>query len=146
MITAFFALGLLAASPLNLGNTNPQVPTVEQAFRPDALAVTADRILVRFDIADDTYLYRHNLSFRVQASDVRLDRYELPEGVMATDEFFGESEVYRGQMEVELPLLRFPGSEEIALEMRYQGCADVGICYPPQQQSINVELIPLSDD
>jgi thiol:disulfide interchange protein DsbD len=142
MLTLLLSLSLL--NPLSLIPSSGQIPAAEEAFRPSAIAVTEDRLLLRFDIAPDTYMYKENLELRLRGDGVNLARFELPEGVMAEDEFFGQSEVYRGQMEVELPLLRFPDSRNATLQLHYQGCADIGICYPPQRRQIEVELMPIA--
>jgi len=65
---------------------------------------------------------------------------QLPPGKRHTDEFFGEVETYRGQLVAVLTGAAADGVGELALQVKYQGCADLGICYPPQTRTLKVAL------
>jgi thiol:disulfide interchange protein DsbD len=92
-------------------------------------------------IAPGYYLYKKKLSFAIQATGVQLSEYSLPEGLDHYDEFFGEQQVYREQFSVTLPYAMTgtrPASVELAVKS--QGCADLGICFPPQTWTTTVPL------
>src|SRR5471032_1881615 len=57
----------------------------------------------------------------------------LPQGEAHSDEFFGEQQVYRQGLEVKIP-----AGATGQVKLGWQGCADAGLCYPPQ--SITVDL------
>lgn len=102
-----------------------------------------DRIVARWQIAKDYYLYRNKFAFALHdASGVTLANYTLPPGVSKVDETFGRSEVYYNEVAVELPLVRTDNaaSRTITLETRYQGCANAGLCYPPITKTMTVSL------
>ncbi len=110
---------------------------VDQAFELSAQATAPDRIELRWKIAPSCYLYRHQL--KVQA-DAGFDAGapQIPPGKPHTDEYFGRVETYRDALTVVVP-----GQAHAAtatLKVRYQGCADVGICYPPQTRTLTVVL------
>lgn len=96
-------------------------------------------ITAEWVIADDYYLYREQFRFEVVGStDVTLGEPRFPEGEIHTDEYFGEQEVYYQQVTVAIPVSAKAG-ETFELRVRYQGCADAGLCYPPQFKTVNVD-------
>lgn len=99
-------------------------------------------VVVRFDIADEYYLYRDKLSFEASgAPGVTVARVELPPGEEKVDEFFGRMQVFYHEVEAVLALERSdPRAAEIALTVGYQGCADAGLCYPPMTQTVPLAL------
>lgn len=123
-------LTLLAATPLRAG---PDLLPLEQAFRLSARVVDAGTVEVRFDIADGYYLYRNKLAF--VAEQAALGTPDIPPGKMKRDEIFGDVEVHRGRLPILLPLTAAAGTP-ITLKVSSQGCADVGICYPPTEQTL----------
>ena len=111
----------------------------EEAFRISAQLVEPALIEVRYRIADGYYLYREKFSFGMQPSSVRIGTPQFPRGVLHQDEFFGKVETYRGDVVVRVPLA-VPLESDATLKAVSQGCADAGICYPPQTQ--NVRILP----
>lgn len=65
--------------------------------------------------------------------------YILPEGIQKTDQFFGKIEAYYNLINADLALTTVP-SPDAVLVIEYQGCAEWGFCYPPQQAEF--KLIP----
>ena len=113
----------------------------EQAFRVTAQADGADTLLVRWTIAPGYYLYRDKLRFTAQTPGIVLGTPVLPAAETKQDAYFGAMQVYRDPLEVRLPLLREAGSgDTLALEVGSQGCADAGLCYPPQRERLTVRL------
>jgi thiol:disulfide interchange protein DsbD len=109
---------------------------VDEAFALSTRA-TAEGIELRWAIADGYYLYRHRTSAQADAGfDAGVLR--LPKGKAHTDEFFGPVETYRGELVAMLP--GTPRAARTVLTVKYQGCADVGICYPPQTRKLTVAL------
>src|SRR5690606_12304527 len=70
----------------------------------------------------------------------RAGELQLPRGERHTDEFFGEVETYRGHLAATLPGTPAAGAREVVLKVKYQGCADLGVCYPPQTRTVRVAL------
>ncbi len=112
----------------------------DQAYPVSAKAAD-DKVIVHWDIADGYYLYRNKFRFSSKTNDVTLGDPDLPPGKTKVDPFFGEIEIYRKAVDIELPV-RFPGKmpDLLELEVKSQGCADAGICYPPHRQKLIVAL------
>lgn len=92
----------------------------------------AEEIVVRWNMPAGYYLYRHG--FRADAKEgLALGELQIPPGEMRTDEYFGESEVYFGRVEVVVPVLRRT-VQSATVRFTYQGCAEQGLCYPPTER------------
>jgi thiol:disulfide interchange protein DsbD len=107
---------------------------VEQAFVMD-FRQQENKLQVSFTIADGYYLYKDK--FKFVGIDAAFSHPQYPKGVMITDEYFGESEVYFHQVVLDIPLSQL-GSEAM-LKVRFQGCAEAGLCYPVQ--TLDIPLI-----
>ena len=113
----------------------------EQAFIPTAKALDGQTVEVRFKIASGYYLYRDKFRFSVDPDTVRLGNPAFPAGKEKMDETFGQVEVYYREVAIRLPVERnSSGILPLVLHVSSQGCADLGVCYPPQKQSVRVEL------
>ncbi|MBP9805272.1 MAG: protein-disulfide reductase DsbD [Candidatus Accumulibacter sp.] len=111
------------------------------AFQPTARALDGQTIELRFAIAKDYYLYRDKFRFAVEPSSVQLGTAVLPPGKEKHDETFGKVEVYYDEAVIRLPVERnSSGPLPLTLKVSSQGCADAGICYPPQQQKLSLQL------
>ncbi len=114
----------------------------EQAFRLSARVLDPDTLLVRYDIAPGYYMYRDKFAFA--APPAELGAPSLPPGKMKDDEFFGKVETYRDRVEVKVPLNASAALPAVLeLKATSQGCADLGICYPPQEQKVQLKLAGL---
>lgn len=134
------ALDALAALTGVLAPADDELLEPERAFPASARAISQNAVVVRFDIADGYYLYRDKLGFWIaEGTGISLGPVNPPDGELIVDEFFGEVETYRGSVEILVPVLRTPeDTAEIVLAVDYQGCADLGVCYPPLTQYLTV--------
>ena len=106
---------------------------VHQAFRPGVLESDTQRLALIVDIAPGYYLYRHRL--QVTTDTGKTLQMQLPEGVHKTDEYFGDVEVYYNQLQITLDPAALPAGTR-SLNLGFQGCADAGLCYPPETVSL----------
>ncbi len=111
----------------------------DDAFALSAEAINADTVRLTWDIADEYYMYREQFEFEPESDGLELGEAQIPDGEIKEDEFFGRVETYRGQVQVELPI-KAAESTTIELTARSQGCADLGVCYPPHFQTVSIEL------
>jgi thiol:disulfide interchange protein DsbD len=135
---------------LQLGNSgtfgtfvgaNADFLPVDEAFQPVLTVLDGNTVEVAFRVADGYYLYKDKISAAADSDKALLGNLELPQGEMKTDQFFGEQEVYHGDTFARLPLVRAtPEAFNLDLEIKYQGCADGGICYPPVTKTMSVAL------
>lgn len=113
----------------------------EQAFVVEARAVDRHTVKARWLIAEGYYLYRERITFETGTHGYRLGEPRYPMGKIKEDPFFGRTETYRHQVIVELPIENLGASgNTLVLIARSQGCADLGVCYPPQERRVTVEL------
>ncbi len=111
------------------------------AFKPTARALDGQTIEVRFEIAKGYYLYRDKFRFAAEPATQPLGTPEMPKGKEKQDDTFGKTEVYYQTASIRLPVERnSSGPLALTLKVTSQGCADAGICYPPQQQKIALTL------
>ncbi len=125
----------LGAASLN--NSSDFLP-VHEAFKLSVVQSDAQTIKLRFVAADGYYLYRHRFQFRSEPADIALGTAQIPPGEAKHDEFFGDVEVYHGILDIDIPR---PANEQRAftLLVGYQGCADKGLCYPPETARLSIE-------
>jgi thiol:disulfide interchange protein DsbD len=113
----------------------------DRAFRFDALAEGTDRVRLNWEIADGYYLYRARIKVSTTSPGAQLGTPQFPPGQVKNDEYFGRQEVYHHELAVTLPVARAAaGDLDLPLEVTYQGCADAGLCYPPQTKTLSVHL------
>ncbi len=113
----------------------------EEAFQFTLEAAGPDTLRATWKVADNYYLYRSKLDFKSETEGVSLGAPTFPPGKIKQDEFFGEVEIYRGRVSVDIPVRRAEGaSESITIDAGSQGCADLGVCYPPHRQQATVRL------
>lgn len=99
-----------------------------------------DVLHVEWSIAPGYYLYRNRIRIEAAAPETtRLGALQLPAGEKIHDEHFGDVEIYRpgvlaAEVSAQRPVRR--------LKISYQGCADQGICLPPQTRIVDVLEMP----
>ncbi len=136
-----FATGLLDNRPsatlgaASLSNSADFLP-VHEAFKLSLVQADAQRIKLRFVATDGYYLYRHRFQFRTEPADITLGPANIPKGEAKHDEFFGDVEVYHGVVDIELPRT---DAHAFTLLVGYQGCADKGLCYPPETERLSID-------
>ncbi len=121
------------ASTLGASSNASDFLPVDQAFRLEQLESTPDKQVLRFIIADGYYLYRHRFQFSTQPEGLTQD-IALPAGEPKHDEWFGDVQVYHHVVDIEVPLAQAGVSGQLSIT--YQGCADKGLCYPPETKQI----------
>ncbi|MBD9423775.1 protein-disulfide reductase DsbD [Pseudomonas sp. PDM15] len=127
--------GVIDDAPLN--NSGDFLP-VREAFRLSLVSSDAKSVKLRFVNAEGYYLYRHRFQFRIEPRDLAKGEAVLPAGEPKHDEYFGDVEVYYGITDVTLPIDN-PIDLPFTVHVSYQGCADKGLCYPPENERIEVD-------
>jgi thioredoxin:protein disulfide reductase len=137
-MTALLCSGVAAAGDL-LGKKKPEFLPVDLAFELQPPVWKDDGTLeVSWRIAKDYYLYRDRLKITA-AAPFKLGKPVLPASLPYEDEHFGTTQVYRDKLVVKVPIETTPYSPEgkgISVTVVYQGCADAGLCYPPQTRTL----------
>jgi thiol:disulfide interchange protein DsbD len=106
----------------------------EKAFVFSAKMVDGKTVAVTYVIADGYYMYRERFKFRAQGA--KLGEAKFPHGKVKFDETFNkEVETFRSRMTIEIPV---EADGPFTLISTGQGCADAGLCYPPQDSEISL--------
>ncbi len=101
------------------------------AFKFSARMEGERTAVVTYDIAPGYYMYRERFAFHARGA--KLGAAQIPAGKVKFDETFGkEVETYHGAVTIRIPV---EGSGPFTLNATSQGCADAGLCYPPQEHS-----------
>jgi thiol:disulfide interchange protein DsbD len=107
---------------------------VREAFQPSAWH-NGDTLYIGVKAAEEYYLYRHQFAVESQTPDVSLGEPKIPPGTFTTDEFLGDVYTFRDSVVFEVPL-EAPHAGPFTLELTFQGCADAGLCYPPERMTL----------
>ncbi|POZ52145.1 protein-disulfide reductase DsbD [Methylovulum psychrotolerans] len=113
-----------------------------QAFKLSAQALSDQQLQLTWEIADGYSVYRNNMRLKSQTAAVTLGEGVYPDGLIKHDEFLGDIEHYHHQLQVAVPLNNPNHAPSLELFVQYQACADRGVCYPPQKQTLTVNLPP----
>jgi thioredoxin:protein disulfide reductase len=130
---------ILAALVPHHASSEPPLLRAEQAFRYSA-EVRDGEVVISWQVADGYYLYQDRFGFRSLDPAVELGEPKLPAGILYEDEFFGEGYIHRGDFEIRIPAPGAPSAGTLPLEIKSQGCADIGVCLPPQTWTTEVLL------
>ncbi len=131
LLTFTVQVGQAATGFSDLFSQGPKFLPQEQAFI-FSFSQQQDRVIIRWRITDGYYLYKEK--FELTSPTSAISDIQLPKGEAHYDEYFGEQEVYRDDVEFSFSVADKSKDHEITLA--YQGCADAGLCYPPSKISL----------
>jgi thiol:disulfide interchange protein DsbD len=133
LLLLFIFLPLLAQAAFSGSDPfakKPDFLPVDKAFILTTERAGNGDMVVNWRIADGYYLYQQRLKFDGLSP---VDKPALPQGEDHEDEFFGKQQVYRESLEV-----RIPAAVTGQVKLGWQGCADAGLCYPPQSKVLDL--------
>lgn len=134
LLLGWLLLALLPAGSILAADPSSLLPP-EEAFIPNARLIDGTHINLQWQVADGYYLYRE----RIHASHGE-EKLELrfPAGKIKDDPNFGKTEVYAHDLAVQAQSPRaLQPSDEITVS--FQGCAEAGVCYPPQKVTLRLD-------
>lgn len=137
------ALALLMSSPLLAINEEDLLPP-DQAFTVNARAIDANTVEVEWQAADGYYMYNDKFNFKSETAGIELGNITLPPGKkkigIRPDGTEGEIEIYRHKLAIKVPLIHSGENKSLRITVGAQGCADLGVCYPPAKHTILLNL------
>jgi thiol:disulfide interchange protein DsbD len=111
-----------------------QILNVDEAFVINA-SILENKVLVSWNIKPGYYLYKK--SILIKSGDDKLEHsYLLKDESKISDEFFGESAILKGVLELEAELLDVNLTNLQGIKVIYQGCAEGKYCYPKRIKSL----------
>ncbi len=139
----FALLCLLLAGWLHAGVAQAEEEYLDpdKAFAYSAATQQPGELAVHFDIAPGYYMYRKRFEFAVEPAGAAgaVGAPVYPAGIVKYDPTFEENmEVYYDQVTVLLPLAAGKAAAPLTLSITSQGCADAGLCYPPDTRTVTL--------
>lgn len=139
LLLSSFPMAALAA--VGFGGFDDEEPLPpDEAFALSTEVIDANTVRAEWIIADGYYLYRDKFKFSSATGEITTGEASYPMGEVKEDEFFGTVETYRNKVAINVPLKRTGSAQTLAFTVVSQGCADMGICYPPQTKNLNLAL------
>lgn len=139
-------VGLLAFTCVSWA-ADPEFLRPEQAFQVSARADGSDVVLT-WQIAESYYLYRKRFKTKTDTQGAEFGDMVIPTGIVKEDEYFCKSEVYfcksevyRDTVSIRVPLRVSSDATEVAIAATSQGCADAGLCYPPDTRQLTLAVV-----
>ena len=133
-LTLFTVFSLLLARPGNAAE--PDFLDPASAFQFEARMLDPHTAELTYTIAPAYYMYRERFAFKASGAGVTLGQAQIPQGTVKYDQTFEKDvETHKGTLVIRIPV---EGSGPFTLSATSQGCADAGLCYPPQEHSVNL--------
>lgn len=134
----------------NSGINTPEFLDVDEAFQLTSNIEDGIATLI-WVIAPEYYLYQHAFAIEADISNAQGDiepltltkQAQFSQGIRKMDDYFGPVEVYYYQAIATFPLASISATADkanpsIAITVKYQGCADEGLCYPVQTKQLEL--------
>jgi len=123
-------------STINIFANEGEILEPEEAFKYSSIK-TKEEIKIKIELGENIYLYQDQVKVKLEEKDIRKDLI-LPEW-----ENYDGFEVFKKDLEFNIPykiIENYKKEKEGIIELTYQGCSNVGICYPPINQKIEYIL------
>ena len=109
----------------------------DEAFKINYDIVNENHVKINWNIHPGYYLYMGMFEFQSLDTN-RILKVEMPDGKKKQDEFFGDVDVYYYSAEADV-YFKDNIKDSTKLKVKYQGCADAGLCYPPVFRTITLK-------
>lgn len=140
LILLLCAVPMAHADFLSFGSKKPSFLPADKAFALEVHAIDQHTLIASFNVTPSYYLYRNKTEFSIPGSKTRIVRVDMPKGEIKHDPNFGTLEVYHQSFQAEIALENADATKPLVLNAIYQGCSDNGLCYPPIEKTISVDL------
>jgi thiol:disulfide interchange protein len=108
---------------------------VSEAFKPN-YTIAQGKLVLHWQIADGYYLYEERFKFSADEG-IQISPTYTP-GKMKYDELFErETMVHYHEVSASFDLAGI--TKVFTVKLEYQGCADAGLCYPPQKATLAID-------
>jgi len=124
------------AKPEKLAGQRDFLPP-DQAFIMTESTAADGSLVLNWEIQPGYYLYRDKFKVAATTAGLTMGEPRLPQGEVKQDPEFGEVSIFKHTAELSVPVIARPaGADVLEAEVRYQGCAEDGICYPPIRKNV----------
>jgi thiol:disulfide interchange protein DsbD len=132
-------------------NVEDELLDPEDAYKLSVTVEDGTHLRLYWGIAEGTYLYHDKITLSTgENQQVALGQITLPQPVIKQDSVrpdgtIGDIAVYHNEIDFIQPLLRTTTeATEFTLQVGYQGCAEIGVCYPPINKTFTLKLPGIS--
>ena len=122
---------------IDLPDGQPEFLHPDKAFKMSVTNIGEKKIMIDWRIEKGYYLYMGMFEFSTDRENVKITNAQMPDGTKKVDEFFGNVDVYYNSTRAELTFDDI--NKNTNLIIKYQGCADAGLCYPPIKKVISLD-------
>lgn len=129
---------------LGLSLFQDELLPADEAFHFSAEVEDPHTLRLDWQLADGYYLYRKQFQLKSLTPGIKPAPLALPPGKTKQDPEFGTTEVYYHQVSGTSSLERPAAAGPVTIQVRYQGCADRGVCYPPISKTVTLTLPPIT--
>ncbi|MBA3023011.1 MAG: protein-disulfide reductase DsbD [Gammaproteobacteria bacterium] len=146
MIRRLLLIALLSITPLAQAEllsfgSKPKFLPPDQAFSLEVRSLDQSTLIASFNITPGYYLYRDKTTFSLGEGSARIAQVSLPEGEAKNDPNFGVLQVFHNSFQAEIALQGVDPKLPLVLNASYQGCSDDGLCYPPIEKTLTLDLV-----
>ncbi len=138
VLSLFFSLSAYADLFGKSKTTDPR--PVAEVFVLQTEELPNNKLLLRWDILQDYYLYDNRMQFNA-SNDIGITEISRSPSKPKDDPLFGKVDVYYQSSEIILQFNNVANKKNIDLQIVYQGCWDGGVCYPPVTEKIVVKML-----
>ncbi|WP_286264956.1 protein-disulfide reductase DsbD [Thalassotalea atypica] len=139
--TAYAQNSIFDTSSSSLFSNDDEFLKVDEAFVFDFYQRKRS-VDITFNIHEGYYLYRHQ--FKFTAKNATIKPVQLPEGIDHEDEFFGVQKIFQGKLAFAIEILN--ADKDASITVRFQGCAEKGLCYPPTNKTIDIDAVAADEN
>ena len=97
-------------------------------------------LMLAWSIAPGTYLYREQIAVSAAGRSIAA---EIPAGETKDDPNFGPTEIYHRAVAAVVGAADLAGAS--TLSVKFQGCSERGICYPPRNASVDLATLAVTE-
>ncbi len=140
-----------AQNPLFENSAEDELLDPEEAYRLSATIEDGTHLRLYWSIAEGTYLYQDKIALSIADNatatlgEIKLPEAQIKQDSVRPDGTIGDVAVYHDEIDLSVALVRkATQAGEITLEARYQGCAEIGVCYPPISKQFTLALPAIS--
>ncbi|QRN40577.1 MAG: protein-disulfide reductase DsbD [Neisseriaceae bacterium] len=134
LFTSIFILSFASANHANINSRNILPP--EKAFNMTVNTVD-NNLLIDITIEPGYYLYQSKFLFNTKPIAI-LGNPQYSDSIVHSDEFFGQQKIFRDLVNISIPI-KDKGHKVFQFDISLQGCADIGICYPPIERHYKID-------
>ncbi|KGP62695.1 thiol:disulfide interchange protein [Legionella norrlandica] len=136
----WFLLLTLFFIPLFTPIAHAEPLPASEVFKVEVKKIDPNTFAIHWDITPNYFLYSDRIKLSTSSDNiVQLGNLRFPTPLTKTNKQGQTFTIYRNQLTLPVGVLgNAPG--ETIVNLRFQGCADDGFCYPPEERKIKLTI------